>query len=237
MKRATRNFMTLVLVFVFAAPVLTFTSGRAYAKETYRFNLPKTIYTDSGWPVYVCKDLDGETIYPIKVTTSNKKVLKVLKTEIGVTEGGEERIIKTFDLEPKKPGKATIKATFRDENGNKKTIKRTIRVREYPVCIKRLTVNGKKLNLKKQEGTTASVESGKTRQTIKFVMKDGWSKVTVYGVYVKKNGDNVQLTKKQLNRIKNGKSISFPKKYKELFVEFHSEKGEDYIDYSVEILR
>ncbi len=237
-KRTVRKSIAMVLALVIAVTVFSFGTGSAYAEETYRFTFPRTIYTDTGYPGYVCKDVDGDFIYPIKVTSDNPKVLKVLKTEIGVTEGGEDmKIIKVFDLEPKKPGKATITAVFRDENGKKQRIERTIRVREYPVCIKNLTVNGKKVSLKKQGGTVYSRFSKKTYQTVKFAMKKGWSKVEVDGKFVKKNGDAVSLTKKQISRIKKGKSIKFPKKYKELDIMFHSEKGEDYMDFLVEIMR
>ena len=60
---------------------------------------------------------------------------------------------------------------------------------------------------------------------------------TVSGSYCKKKGTQTEIPKSECKRMLKGQSFKFPKKYKRMYMFFRLEKGEDYLDYLVEIRR
>ena len=203
----------------------------------YKIGIPTTLYHSKVfdqspvlWAVPVNGNFDENGFYihdqsAIKAKSSNPKVIKVVKDQ-GL-----------YMLILKKSGKSRITMTFKDEEGNKRTLSKVFRVIKYPDFIKSLRINGKKINIKEDPTWTYIYNYKKTKARIKFALKNRWKMTTVSGNYCKKNGRQIEIPKVELNRMLKGQSFKFPKKYKRMYMFFRLEKGDDYLEYQVEINR
>lgn len=230
-KIASLMIAAMVMTAVFVADI-----GTAYGGDGYRFSMPRTIYHgkyhSESYAVYACKDIRGTYINVMWARSSDPSILKIEKSEY--IANGVPGV--NYVCVPQKSGKVKLTAKFKDEDGKVRKISRSIRVMKYPSFIKSLKVNGKKINLK-QEVTYCNVKSKKVKNTIRFSLKKGWKKTTATGCYRKSNGDQVKISKKELKKILKGKEFSFPKKYKSMYVFVLLEKGEDFLDYQINIER
>lgn len=231
-RRTLSLLLSLVIAFVFM-PALAFAEDgteEATEKVSYTFSTPRTLYKNryfsEEWALYATRTGEDDFIHVTYAKSSNPKVLKVKKDYDGL-----------YNLVPKKSGKVTITATFKDpETGSKQTIKRVFYVRKYPVFIKSLRLNGKKMNLK-TDVNSSSLTTKKTSVRVQFALKNGWKKTNAVGYYYKKNGKKVEIPKKEIAKMMKGKKFKFPKKYKSMYVSVGLQKGEDYLSYFVEFER
>ncbi len=236
--KALNNKRSLTLIIIFAVMMVAFAFLTADANTSveYKIDIPKTLYHNKNfdespvlWAVPVNGNFDENGVYiddqaAITAKSSNPKVIKLVKND-----GLYEMILK-------KSGKSRITMTFKDEEGNTRTLSKVFRVIKYPNFIKSLHISGKKMNIK-EDIKASEIYTKKTKATVKFVLKNGWKKTEITGRYCKKNGNQVKIPDAELKRALKGKSFKFPKKYKKMYMFIKLEKGDDYLDYLVEINR
>ena len=233
-----QRIITYIIALAAVACIFASVTVTTHAEGQYKLTIPKTIYHNryfsESWAVYVGNKATGnESIYPTKVKSSNPKVLKIAKGEVWSNRVSQL----DYSVEPKKSGKVVLTVTFNDENGISRTIQRTTYVKKYPTFIKSLKINGKKMPVK-TDVNASTVISKKSKAKIKFTLTKGWKITGAFGQYCPKGKkDNVLIPATELNKIMKGKTFSFPKKYKRMYVFVEMKKGDDYLDYCVEIKR
>lgn len=228
--------------FVLAAFVMVIAfalfSTDTYAAVSYKIDVPATQYHSKTFdeshvvwikidqPYYDDEGHYIEDIAPIKAKSSNPKVIKV------VNNGGD------YEMILKKSGKARITATFKDKDGNKRTISKLFRVKKYPTFIKSLRVNGKKMNLKEDMfNSEVYTTKKKTTARINLTLKKGYKKNDILGYYLTKGGRQIEMPESELKKVLRGKKFKFPKKYKSMYVSIEIGKTGDYRSYLIDIKR
>ncbi|MBQ6440343.1 MAG: hypothetical protein IJJ06_09515 [Mogibacterium sp.] len=239
MRKHFNKITSLMLILCLSFGVFAVSTGSAYAK-TKKWEIvvgedrwvgdPDEIV--SVYDVYSFENKNGPTQATVtSVETSDKSVLSVKKEEVHFTDHTE----KGFLLHAKKAGKAKITVKYKKPSGKTGTLKKTIRVKKYPNEIKSLKVNGKTVKVSKNKFYYAK-ETSKKNVTVKMALNDGWKISDVSGYKYTKSGkrSTVKVTK---SMIKKGKSISFPKKYKNMYIYVYLTDGKDYISYDVTFFR
>jgi hypothetical protein len=139
-----------MLIIITAVMMIAFAFLNTYANTNveYKIDIPKTLYHNRFfdespvlWAVPVNGNFDENGVYiddqsAITAKSSNPKVSKVVKNQ-----GLYEMILK-------KTGKSQITMTFKDEEGNIRTLSKVFVVKKYPDFIKSFRINGKKVNIK-----------------------------------------------------------------------------------------
>ena len=185
-------------------------------------------YHDEGISVYDKNDKDAPDAEITSVKSSKKSVIKVIKHTDKDSRGNKYTM---FWLEAKKAGKATITVKYKTPSGKTGTLKKTIRVKKYPKPVKSLKVNGKTVKVSDNKYFFFQKTSKKSVK-VKMTPKKGWKIMSVNAVAFTKN-DNTKKISVKKTQIKNGKAISFPKKYKELNLDVEMTNGKDTITYTV----
>jgi hypothetical protein len=134
------------------------------------------------------------------IKSNNTKVIQKVKGQMAI--------------KPVNTGSAivTVKYKFSDWEKGSRTVRVT--VKKYPNQIKSLKVNGKTVTIKKNKFTYEVNKYTGTKAAIKMTVKKdkGWKISDAYGfMYKGSKSGQMAVT---VAKIKNGKSISFPKKYK-----------------------
>ena len=110
---------------------------------TRRFDYKSKIYASRiknlDYEIYMAEKYPGCTVLSAK--SSNNKVLKI-------QSAGYVSVY----FRPKKTGTATIKIKLITANGKKKTVKAKIKLYKFKKPFKSLTVDGKKLSVRKEDG-------------------------------------------------------------------------------------
>ena len=235
MKKYLNKITSLMLILCLTIGVFAVSVGNAYAaskKWVLLINEERWV-GDASNVVKVCDDNswgneNGPTYATVtSVKSSNTAVLAAKKETLYY----EDHTEKGYLLNSKKAGKATITVKYKTPAGKTGTLKKTITVKKYPKQIKSLKVNGKTVSTSKHK-FFFDRQTSKKSVTIKMALKDGWKITDVYGYRYTKSGkeSKVKVTKKML---KNGTSISFPKKYEKMSVCVYMENGKSSIYYDV----
>jgi len=155
----------------------------------------------------------------VSIKSSKPKIIEVIKFEPGMYG---------TVLKPIKPGKSVITVKYKDGKETH-TLKATYTVKKYPNECKSVTVNGRKVNLKKYPYWYIVSDYKKDSITIKVNPVSGW-KVTNCVGYSMDSGEEV--------KIRNGKSCALPE---DESVGFHftlkKTKTGEVIDYTVNVMR
>ena len=233
-KRIYRITSMLLAVFV-AFGMICFNTGEVNAASRFETGFEKIVYVDQNPTVYVY-DTKGKInevkIYSVK--SSNSGAAKVVK-ESWKDDTGKHT---WYWLKTKKPGKATITIKYKNASGKKATMKKKITVKKYPNEIKKLTVLGKNVNLKKTDNKFFYSKKCKTtKPKIKMTLKKGW-KIEYISAGAYKNGNYKKEVKVTKTMLKKGKAISFSKKYDNVYISVFmiNSKG-DRINYDISLYR
>ena len=223
-----KRIASLILSLVMAFSLVIVSFGEVNAESKYYLAVPQVMWTNQPDSYGVTAGIIGTQNYydPIKVTSSNSKVIRV---SVNKYDGNKNYFIKA-----RRPGKAVVKATIKLKSGSTKTIKTTITVKKYPAPVKSLKVNGKAVKLSTHK-YQASKQTKGSKVSVKLVPKSGWKITYVYGTLYDKNWNGTDAKIKK-SAIKKGTSISFPKNksYMDIFVDLENSKGESFsycIDY------
>lgn len=122
-----------------------------YAQQTYLENLPA-----------------GK---PYKITSVKSSKPAVIKATKYNSPNGDWAYVM---LDPKKAGTSKITVTYQVDGGKKKTVSANFTVKNNPKALTLLKINGKKINLtKNQYGCQLKKYKG-TDTTVEYTLKKGW---------------------------------------------------------------
>ena len=159
----------------------------------------------------------------LSVKSSNKKVLKVVKTE------GDD--LYSYYLVPKKAGKSKITLKYKYK-GKTYKLSKTMQVKKYPKPIKKIKINGKTKKPSKYKFSCDTNNYKKTSAKIKITPAKGW-KIT--GGYISQDESYFKTLKASV--FKNGKSIKLKKDCSAyIYITMVNKKGETF-DYGVSFIR
>lgn len=158
-----------------------------------------------------------------KITVSDKTIAKVMIKTFKV----DGKKYKEYYVLGKKPGKTKVTVKYK-YNGKVKYKKINVTVEAYPNPLQSLEVNGKNVPL---SGVTSFIYEAKCKKTkvkIKAVPSEGWEIIDAMGdiSYPKNKPTKYSNIKKVKSKVKKGTVISFPKKYKNMYVSFTMENEE-----------
>lgn len=217
MKKAVSILVTSLVLMAFAIV----STNIANAEGGYRLEMPTTVYA-------------GQTVYPnitngeewaeiTKLQLSNTKVAKVAKSY------GE------YCIKTKKKGSTKVTVTYKTSEGQTGTFSKTLRVRAYPNHIKSLTINGSKVKLKGDNRYYCFRHCRKNSVKIKLKLRKGWKITRVIGRRYR--GEKNYKIKGIKKMVKNGKKISFPKKYHGMWIGIEMKKGKRVMYYDINLFR
>ena len=229
-----------VQAFSIERPVFGIMVNAATDDDLYELQLGGSCYAGMN-RVYVgvgYYDSENDKSYEGKitsVTSSNKKVVKVIK-DTYLNEKGKKAAI--YHLKYVKAGTAEITVKYTRPNGKKAVIKKTLQIKKYPNMIKSLKVNGKtvKVSKNKFQYSVTKVKK-KTSAKIKMATRNGWKVREVTADYYGK-GKTYKYKELSTSVVTKGTAISFPKKfnYMIIYVYMENESG-DQVTYEVDIFR
>ena len=203
-----QRIITYIIALAAVACIFASVTVTTHAEGQYKLTIPKTIYHNRYFS-------ESWAVYVGNKATGNESIYP---TKV---KSSNPKVLKIVN----------------DENGISRTIQRTTYVKKYPTFIKSLKINGKKMPVK-TDVNASTVISKKSKAKIKFTLTKGWKITGAFGQYCPKGKkDNVLIPATELNKIMKGKTFSFPKKYKRMYVFVEMKKGDDYLDYCVEIKR
>ena len=203
-------------------------SIETYAKDNWSVWMNSTMFKGQTSSVTVGNNKSSKTGTVTSVKSSNKSVLKVVKT----TSGSD----KWYEVKAKKTGKAKLTIEFKTDSGKKKTLTKKITVKKYPNQIKSLTLNGKKIEVSKNK-YKYSRKCSKTEATIKIKLKEGWEISDVNANLYNSENSKYEEVKSAKKKVKNGKAFSFPKDYDNLNVYIYMAREDQSISYHVNFRR
>ena len=145
-------------------------------------------------------------------------------------------VYKYYDIKAKKAGKVTLTVNYTTPDGTKVKQDALIRIKKYPNPIKSLKVSGKTVKVSKNKYFYSKGKYKSTKAAVKVALKSGWKITDVRAYWYTKSGKEkkVKITKKMLTK---GTAIKFPKKYASINIGFTMMKGDDWIDYNVDLYR
>jgi len=227
-----KRIMSLMIAVFVAFGLLAAGTGEASAasakvKVEINNQIDKTNHIYAGEKAYVSayatKGTKVPTVKSVKV--SNKSVAKV---KINTIKAGGKKY-KEFFVVGKKPGKTKVTVKYKYKGKvKKKTI--TATVEEYPNPLASLMVSGKSIKLSGDTGFAYDAKYKKTKVNIKAAAAEGWEITEVFGhtdngKYGTKKYKFADI-KKAKSKVKKGSTISFPKKYKYLYMDINLENDE-----------
>ena len=170
-----------------------------------------------------------ERVEPLSVESSDPDVLRVGP----YVANGKEHIC----LFPRKPGSSYVTVRYDSGNGIAEFSK-TVVVKPYPDQFISLKVNGKKVKVSDHKYKFKKKYKG-TKAKVKVALKDGWKIKDSDGAFYKKKYSGLKEIEVSEKTLIKGKAISFPKKYKLLYVflTLYNENTEEEIDYTIEFYR
>ncbi len=178
-----------------------------------------TLYPDTGSHPLKLKNRTWEEEI-ISVTSSNTKVIDV---------EGEDSL---WWLTPKKAGSSLITVKYRLD-GKTYTMKKTLKVLKYPAAIKKLTINGRKIELKDINRVQYWVEGDidkKVSATINLVPAKGW-KISKIKAYKTSLDGSIRKSVK----VTNNKKLTFGKNfYGHVFYTLKNKKTGKTFQYNIE---
>lgn len=231
MKKSFNKITSMLLALCLVLGSVAFGAGEAFATgENWSLDVMTSLWAgDNTWVwVYDANSEDYTKATVTGVTSSNPAILAV---SAGKAYDEYDREYTEFMLTGKTPGSAAITVNYTTPNGETGTLSATIQVKKYPKQIKSLKVNGKKVKISKHKyNYSKKVKKSKTTLTIKMALKKGWKISSVNAGRWTKSGkfSDVKVKKKALLK---GKTIKFPKKYSDMFINVEMKKGSSYINY------
>jgi hypothetical protein len=165
---------------------------------------------------------------PIVSVKSSNNCVKVYK----IGKEGESRL-----LSANKTGKSKITVKFKNKSGKTVTKTTTVYVKKYPIFMKQLKFNGKKINLKKHKSYLERYNCKSNNVKIDLNLKKGWKIIEVGGYYIDEQTAKASDAKITKAMVLKGKSISFPKKYEYMGVYLSVKKGNTVVPYAFSISR
>lgn len=225
------KMLSLLMSLVMAFGVILVDTSAVNAASDWIMQAPEKIYVGDYYGnigAYNIKTNDIGTAISLK--SSSSKILKVTKHtyEDGYVEWG---------IRPKKPGKVTLTLKFKMPSGKKKTIKQKVVVKKYPKVIKKLTLNGKKINISDNKFEYMGRYFKKNSVKLNMKLKDGWEIQEAHGHVWNFDGKTPVDIKKAKKLVKKGKAIKFPAKYSEFELTITMTNGKDTFDYFVRLSR
>lgn len=159
MKRLSKLIALLML-----CALMVGAAAPAFAAEEPRL-LTETLWAGCDMTAIVCIENLPENAEIVKVKSSKPAVIKVTKETY---EGANY-----FFLWPQKVGKSKVTVKYK-VGKTTKTLKGTYVVKDYPAPLKKLVVNGKKVNLKDNLASYDVNPYKKASATVKATPADGW---------------------------------------------------------------
>lgn len=233
-KKNYTRITSLLLAVVLAFGMICFNTGTVSAATKYEVGMSDTVYVGEDNGVYVYNAKTFKDMKVVSVKSSDTTIAKPVKRTVYFENNKKSKV---YFLNLKKAGEVKLTIKFKKSKNKYATIKKKITVKDYPNHIKKLTVNGKNINLTKDENKFFVAKKCKTtKPKVKIDIAEGWKiqSVDAYA-YKTSSGKKIKVTKSML---KSGKAFSFPKKYKYMNVgiNFVNEAG-DMIYYSVDLYR
>ena len=229
MKKINRITSFMLAVFVAFSMIIASTAS-SYAVGDWHFYLDGegTVFVGQFIGYGLWKDGSDQEATVKSINSSNPKVIKVRKyTYEGRTY---------YDLIAKKPGTAKLTFKYRLPGGKNRTYKKKLKVLAYPNMIGSLKVNGKKVKISGEQRYYYFTKYKKTSATINLKLRDGWEVEEVYANYYKANTSKTQRIK-GAEKLISGSKISFPKKWDGMNFSIQMKKGNERINYNVNIWR
>ena len=230
----SRSFSVL-LALCLAFSMICINTSEVNAASGYSIGMSSSVHVgeEEELSIYNTKTYEGESNAVTTAKSSKPKVLKVYKVIRTDYSGNKTTVWKWKAL---KAGKAKIVLKYKTKSGKTGKIKHKVQVKKYPNEIRKLTINGKAVNVRKNKFSVT--RNGITSESIriKLKLKKGWSIESASGrLYTSGSTKDLKGVKKKL---KKGKAISFDKKYNEmfLFIYMKNKKG-DRIGYDISLLR
>ena len=194
-----------------------------------------TIWQGQYTGAWVYNKKTGKDAKITSVKSSNSRV----KVERNTWKDEDGKNQTSYSLLGKKPGKA--KLTIKYKAGSKtRTIKKTVNVKKYPNQIKSLKINGKTIKTKGDRRyfyNTNGRRYTKTSAKIQMKLKKGWRISFIEGNYFNyKTGKDGRISNIR-SKVTGGKTIKFPKKWTSMHIYVVMEKGNDTIDYNIDLWR
>ena len=216
--RRTVRILSLILVLA----TLLCVAAPALAAQKVSI-APKTLWAGCEYTFGIDFNNMPENAKLVSVKSSNSKVLKATKYGSAIYD---------TDLTPLKVGKAKVTVTYKI--GSKKdTVSATYTVKKYPNPLKRVTVDGKALDIKNNKYYYDFNKFKGTKPLVKLTLAKGWKIAWTWGFTQKKGDDS---TFKEFNP-KNGKAFNLPKGYEGcVFYTLKNTKGDE-IQYGVRFWR
>lgn len=234
-KKKYSGIMSLILSLFVAAGVMAVGTMPSFAAgENWQPGFENPIYVGQTTSVYVYDENGVSSQEPAvtSVTSADPSIVKVRAEKYQ----DENNVEKTYiELKGKKVGSTTLAVTFQTPTGESKTVTKGITVKKYPNHIKKLTVAGKNVKIKKHK-FMYSAECGKTSIPIKFTLKKGWKIKRAYGHYYTRSGQPTVI-KGAKKLVKKGKAIKFPKKYGSMHIDVEIAKGNKTLFYDINLYR
>lgn len=238
MSKKIRKILSLLLAFAVASGTVGIGTTSVYAaKHSWELGgdfddgIVYAGQPDIGFAVYDQNSDNWLNASVTAVKSSNTKILNFKRHKYM----GEY----FYDVTARKAGTVSVKFKFRTPEGTYQTIKRTIRVRKYPNCMKSLKVLGKAVDLKSNKYGFEK-KTSRTSVGIKAALQNGWKINYAFGTLVDlKKGDlrsekEIKITKKMLST---GSAVKFPKKYEEMYVSLDLEKNGQSLWYQIHLHR
>jgi len=234
-KNKSSRILSLMLSVLVAAGMMAVGAMPSFAEgENWQASFENPIYVGQTSSIYVCDDSGVSALEPdvTSATSADKSIAKVRK----VNYTDEDNVERTyFEVVGKKAGRTTLTITFQIPGGESKTVTNDITVKKYPNHIKKLTIGGKSIKIKKNK-FMYNGEYKKTSVPIKFSLKKGWRIKSAYGDYFTKKGKSTEI-KGVKKLVKKGKAIKFPKKYGSMHVGVELAKGNQTLFYDINLYR
>ena len=225
--RLKRAMSLMIAVFV-AFGMMAVSTGEVNAasgkvKVEINNQIEKTNHIYAGEQTYVTVYNTKQKKVKIKsVKVSDKSIAKVkVKT---LKYAGKKN--KEYYVVGKQPGKTKVSVKYKC-NGKAGTKKVTVTVVPYPNPLASLEVNGKNVPLSGDTGFLYEKKCKKTKVNIKAVAAEGWEITSADSRSVYGTAKNPKFKDTGVkSKIKNGKTISFPKKHKALYTSINLENDE-----------
>jgi len=166
------------------------------------------------------------------IVSSDKSIASV-KTYTWEDNG---EVKKDFDIRAKAAGTVKLTVDYTAPDGTKGQKEANIRIKKYPNQIKSLKVSGKKVSVSKNKYDYFRGKYKSTKASVKVALKKGWKISSVWAYMYTKSGKEkkVKITKKMITK---GTAFKFPKKYNYMSIGFTMEKGNEWIDYYINLNR
>ena len=164
MKKSLKRVLSILLAVLFIAGFAVPGNVQAATPRTLRF-LQNVVFLEGRQSEISCyigygPGVDPESVTILSVKSSKQKIIGIDKINL---ENGKYHFI----VVPKKLGKSKITLTYKYK-GKKKTIKSTLTVENYVTPFKALTINGKKVNLSKDNNAFGYTINNYKKKNIKL---------------------------------------------------------------------